>query len=307
MQRSVPKRARKRARSPLGAVSLVLVSALGCRSRAPQPTDAKSAAPSATSALPRLASASGRPRPQPVGCRVLEATGGDAASPRKGDLLDGSRFVDLSAGTSLKVKHSATLRELTLSGPGRFRPCPNGEEAVLVTSGTVVTVAGPGARAGAEVTLATPFGVAHYGDAALKLDVTDRGLTLAVSHGTVAFGGRADGEPKTKEELGGPSGRLKVEGEVDPRALAERCFAALAAAAPDGGRAAGPADAGRAPLGAWAVERLRARKAARLACARAEAATGRLEGPPQSRLWAELEARIDGADPRGSAPPHAEK
>jgi hypothetical protein len=205
-------------------------------------------------------------------------------------LLDGKSFFELPAGVELALRHSETTRELALKGPGRFRACPEGEELVAVTRGKVSTTSGPGARAGAEVRLATPFGVVHYGDAALELEVGEKQAELRVSQGTVAIDGRtkADGGPPAKP-VSGPKGRAAFRGLTDPIALEAECVksATLLELSP---RPAASASGG--DLGRWAVERLKARQVTRYVCTRAMAAAGLDVGPGGDRLWDQAAARV---------------
>jgi len=280
----------------LTAAVVLLSLGAGCRSdKAPPPRP--SAAPSAPpSARPKKASsASVRPPVVPVGCRVLSVKPGKAplaaSVPRVGDRLDGGS-IDLPDGAELSLRHSETRREFTLRGEGRFRVCPNGDETVLVARGSMTTTSGPGARAGAEVHLGTPFGVVHFGDAELTLTVTGTQVDLAVRQGVVAVHGRtaADRGPSTRG-VAGPDGRLKLGGRTDAAVLVGECDAALRALIPPPADA-GPAASAPVPLGAWAVQKLRARQGSRYTCMRAEAAVTGLDGPEAIRLGDLLTARI---------------
>ena len=156
----------------LTAAVVVLAFGVGCRSEKtppPRPSAAPSARPSARPN--KVSSASVRPPVVPVGCRVLSVKPGKAplpaGMPRVGDRLEGNGAIGLPDGAELSLRHSETRREFTLRGEGRFRVCPDGDETVLVARGSMTTTSGPGARAGAEVHLGTPFGVVHFGDAEL--------------------------------------------------------------------------------------------------------------------------------------------
>jgi hypothetical protein len=218
---------------------------------------------------------------------VLTVKGKGAGAPGAGELLDGRSFFDLPAGASLSLRHSQTTRELALRGPGRFRACPRGEELVVVTRGRVSTTPGAGARAGAEVQLATPFGVVHFGDAALDLDVTDHKVDLVVTQGFAVIDGRQKEDGPTRTPVSGPRGHTTFRGRSDPTTLVAQCVESSAGLAT-------PAPAGSAPgaLGRWAVERLKARQTARYACSRALSAVGRVEGPEADRLWDLVAAKI---------------
>jgi hypothetical protein len=173
----------------------------------------------------------------------------------------------------------------------------NGDESVLVARGRVSTTQGPGSRAGAEVTLATPFGVVEYADAALELTVGPGELTLDVKQGGAAV--RASvaedaAQGTAPKPLHGPGGHLVLHGKVDAEALAGRC--AEAQRAVGSGSASTAPNAGGSERARWAVAQLEARRAARLTCARARAAAGRLDGPERGRLESQLSA------PRASTP-----
>jgi hypothetical protein len=211
-----------------------------------------------------------------------------AGTPAVGTLLKGKSWLELASGVELDLKHTETTRELRLIGPGRFLACTGGAEAVAVARGAVATTSGPGSRAGAEVELATPFGVVHYADAALRIDVTETAVELAVTQGSAGVSATrtdtldAGAEP---EPVRAPQGRLSLVGKVDAVADAARCAEARA-------RVSGPATpsvpSARPERGAWAVGLLQARKAARLVCARARAAAGRSDGVERDRLEDQL-------------------
>jgi hypothetical protein len=265
-------------------VAAVGLTSLACRSRtAPSPAASASASMSARP-RPRPPSSALAPRPAPIGCRVLSVKGDATGAPRVGELLDGRSFFDVAADAEVALRHSETTRELALKGPGRFRACPKGEELVAVTRGKVRTTSGPGARAGAEVRLATPFGVVHFGDAALELDVSDKQADVRISQGTAAIDGRteADGAPSPKP-VSGPKGRASFRGRTAPADLVAECVKLATA-----GRQGAPPAASSVPsanLGQWAVERLKARQATRYACSRALASAGLDRSPGGDRLW----------------------
>lgn len=280
---------------------LAALAALGCR-EASKPAPSGSASASARPRpAPRASSSALAPRPAPIGCRVLAVKGAAPGAPKLGDLLDGTAFFDLPAGAELSLRHSETTRELALQGPGRFRACPKGEEMVVVTRGTVKTTSGPGARAGAEVRLATPFGVVHFGDAALTLEVTDKQAEVRVSSGAAAVDGRTEADGPTPKPVSGPKGRATFRGRSDPAVLVAECEAAAGAGSAPRPAASAPG----ASLGQWAVERLKARQAARHACSRALSAVGLAEGPEAVRLWDQVAAKIvvTGSGGPGVEPP----
>jgi len=274
---------------------LVLLTGLfgvaGCR----HDDSAKPAVPSArpkASAAPRATA----PKPPPMvnGCRVLGVRGKEApaGTPGVGTLLHDRIWLELADGVELQLKHSETTRELSLVGPGRFLACADGSESVLVARGTVTTTPGPGSRAGAEVELGTPFGVVHYADAALRLEVRDAELTLEVKQGAASLSAtEEDARPDAGEPqpVRGPKGKLTLSGKVDAAKLVASCADARRTI---GAKTAGPAPSAGAERGAWAVGLLNARKAARLICSRARAASGRLEGAEQGRLDDQLDGLL---------------
>jgi hypothetical protein len=277
-----------------------LLASVGCRREEsvkpapPRPSPAQSA-----NAAPRPTAP---PKPPPVthGCRVLGLRGkpAPAGTPGVGTLLHDRIWLELADGVELQLKHSETTRELSLIGPGRFLACADGTESVLVARGLVTTTPGPGSRAGAEFELGTPFGVVHYADAALRLDVREAGLSLEVQQGGAAISASDDGQHPDGGEsqpVRGPKGKLTLSGKVDAAKLVAGCAQARAAIRT---KTAAPAPSAGSERGAWAVGLLNARKAARLACSRARAATGRLEGNEQGRLDDQLDGLL--------RPPNAE-
>jgi len=271
-----------------------LLSIAGCRrAEAVKPAPKAASAALRASAAPRAPST---PKPPPTihGCRVLGLRGkpAPAGTPGVGTLLHDRIWLELADGVELQLKHSETTRELSLLGPGRFLACADGSESVLVARGVVSTTPGPGSRAGAEVELGTPFGVVHYADAALRLDVREAALTLEVQQGAAAISANEEGEHPDGGEtppVRGPKGKLTLSGKVDAAKLVERCSGARSAIST---KTAAPAPSAGPERGAWAVGLLNARKAARLACSRARAATGRLEGNEEGRLDDQLDALL---------------
>jgi hypothetical protein len=235
------------------------------------------------SALPARASA-------PV-CRAIRLSGVATAGERSlaaGDVLDGESWVSLEKGANMALKHSTTGRELSISGPARFRACRRGREQLLLARGSVSAASGMGSRPGAEVLIATPIAGVHYGDAEYKLDLDDQKLNLTVRVGHVGV----DLEPAPPPDKGHKktlSAKDKLSlplGKPDPKALMASCQAA-AEAAQASARRVGERNA-REPLGERAQAHVKARRAARSACAVAAAATGLVADPVASAgLWAE--------------------
>ena len=255
------------------------------------PAQSSAPAPSASAPKPASTTRSAPPTTLPNGCRVLQVKGvkpGAPASPGVGTRLTGFGWFELAAGVELAVKHGDTLREFRLIGPGQFLACPDAEETVLVASGTVTTTAGPGARAGALVTLATPFGVVEYPDADLWLDVGTSKLSLAVKQGqAMLFGSPKPGAaPAPPVSVRAPSGRTELHGGVNTAELSRHCEDLQQQV-----DAAVPAPSDAKQRAACAVTRMQARRAARLACEVARAASGRLAEPERSRFETQLLGR----------------
>jgi hypothetical protein len=279
------------------AVTIALPTFAACRRReAPPPPSPR---PSASA----HATAAERPPPRPSatpvvhGCRILGVKGPTPPAPGTppiGTLLRGAAWLDVQKGVELDLKHTETTRELRLIGPGRFLACGAGAEAVLVARGSVTTTPGPGSRAGAEVELATPFGVVRYADAALRLDVGDQALELAVTQGSASVStpsteGRDAGA--APEPVRGPKGKLALRGKLAAAALAAQCAEARARIARP---TAASVPSALPERGAWAVSLLQARKSARLVCGQARAAAGRAEGSERDRLEDQLMGPLEG-------------
>jgi hypothetical protein len=198
----------------------------------------------------------------------------------------------------VSLRHSETRRELVLFGPGRFRACPRGEETVIIGRGSVSTTAGPGARAGADVHIGTPFGVVHFGDAALKVAVTEARASVHVTQGDASIGGRTPADKGTvPPSVQGPNGRVELGGRRDENELVAECESALAALASprplsSAVPSAAPSASAGSNLGQWAVQKLRARQLGRYACMRAQAAVTGVDGPDATRLWDLVTAKM---------------
>jgi hypothetical protein len=264
----------------------------------------KHAAPAASSQNKPVAKApSAMVPPKPAAqapCRVVVGTGtlertGEKLGPRAP--LDGKRFVSLAEGERLSLRHERTTREFTLKGPGRFLPCFQAEEQLLVVHGTVTSPVGVGTHAGGEVVLATPFGVVKYADAELEATVAEKRLSLKVLAGEATFVPQLT-EPEGQKPLAtrvlrGPKGVLDVAKGVDAALAVAQCRTES-----DASRAlrkppppAAPAASTRRALGAWAVLSFDARRRARIACALARTASAGLSEPERGRLWDLLESQ----------------
>jgi hypothetical protein len=247
------------------------------------------------------------PRCRVITVRPKKGAPADASSgtqaPAVGTAFEGRHFIDLGDETEIALRHGTTTRELTLRGPGRFLPCFLGTETVLIATGTVKTTAGAGARAGAEVILATPLGALHFADAALEVGVGERELDVRVYTGgatlVLASGQKnvADGGPP--DLVLGPNGRKRLSGADVTADIVSRCREAAGVLGASPPAPAPSASSSRTLLGQWSVAQLRARQGTRWACAIARAAVGRLDGPERDRLWAEITA----SDPVWQAAP----
>jgi hypothetical protein len=217
-----------------------------------------------------------------------------ARAPAVGTAFDGRDFLDLGDETEVALRHGTTTRELTLRGPGRFLPCFLGTETVLIATGTVKTTAGAGARAGAEVILATPLGALHFADAALEVRVGEREFDARVDTGgatlVLASGRKNVADGGTPDLVLGPKGRKRLSGAVAAADLVSRCRETAGALGASPPAPAPSASSSRTHLGQWSVAQLKARQDTRWACAIARAAVGRLDGPERDRLWAEITA-----------------
>ena len=268
-------------------------------------TDAGATAPSASASAAEPAAepsaapsaAVTPPKREPI-CRALrvegEATVGSAPL-ASGAEVDGSEWVTLAKGASVTLKHAASGRELSLTGPALFRACRRGREQVLLAQGKVTVGSGMGARPGAEVLIATPVASVRYGDADFSLSLDEKRLSVEVRTGQVevdpalppAAGAKPPKSPlRAKDKLSIPLGKPDVAD------LMARCKAA-AEAAESSARRVGDKTAPE-PLGERAQIHVRARRTARAACTIAAAATGLVADPSASAgLWAEA-ARWEG-------------
>ncbi|HVU05053.1 MAG TPA: hypothetical protein VHE30_25060 [Polyangiaceae bacterium] len=301
---------RKRATGPALVVALCLFGAFACgRTRpggAPAPASSASTA-SAAVPPPSIAAPSESAPPAPSGelasalvtptraCRAITVKGKvteeGGAVVKSGDALERPTWLVLEKGSSLAVKHAETSRELVFHGPAHLVACERGEERFLVTEGRVETVTWAGARPGAEVLIATPFGVVTYGDAKLDVHVDRKGLTLAATSGSAWVAvPRTGSDPEERKVQSG--GRTDVPGPVlEVKTLVQDCETraeaseALARAVLD--------TTSTAPLGERAAAHARARKAARLECGIAAASLGTVENGPDRARLAEAVARAE--------------
>ena len=272
---------------------LTLACACGKRDLASRPSAASASAASSVAPPaqePKTAAALAEARPA---CRALAITGVatvDGVPLAPFALLDGTRWVELAAGASLALRHTATSREFKLIGPGHALPCRDGSEQILLADGQLSTSANLGVRPGAEVLIATPEGVVHYGDAALDLELGGKGLFVRIKQGEAwveplerskaAFENpvRSGAEvrlPRTSTQASSLVNACERAAET-ARASAERVLARVAQAGSDS-------------LGVRAAVHMRERSKARTACAIATAAAFGVSDPAdRQRLTAAI-------------------
>lgn len=286
---------------------LVFVLALGlfapgvssCNGKKTEPAPSASASSSRPPVASVPPSASGGPKPPVVACRAMQVAGKagfrHGLRIQKGAALDGKRWLQLEKGATVAVRHATTTREFTLVGPGFVLPCLDGEEDILLASGSVQTGQGAGVRPGAEVRIGTPFATLTYGDASLDIEVSATKLDVSISGGEALATPTPDAG-KPPKVLNAKTKKLSVPGKLDAervKARVERCEA-KAKEAEDQARLVmkpGPSDAGS--LGERAAAHVVLRGAARLECYSARAAVVALGDEATQK---ELEKRLDEAD-----------
>jgi hypothetical protein len=275
---------------------LGLAGAVACS----KPTASVKPAPSASAAgsvsveppasVPRAGLAKGA-------CRALLVTGKasfDGTPIVTGTLLDGEHWVLLEAGSSVALRHTLTSREFKLIGPGKVLPCRGGAEQLLLTTGQLSTSANLGVRPGAEVLIATPLGTVHYGDAALDVELSAKGLRVRVKQGEAWVEPEKAGMPPFKNPVGsGAEARLPGR-PSNAQALLDSCETAAQHARDSAEQVLTAGQAGAtSSLGARAAENMRARAAARSECAMAAAALGTLEDPAERQRLSAAVAHAD--------------
>lgn len=227
---------------------------------------------------------------QTAACRALRVEGvalvGDAPL-GSGALLDGEAWVSVPKSGSVALKHTSSGRELTVAGPALFRACRRGREQLLLAKGNVKAGGGMGARPGAEVLIATPVAALRYGEAEFNLALDEHQLTLNVVAGRVELDAQSpkQGRPVKSPLQAGDKLSLAV-GKPDPDALIAACKASAEAAETSARRVA-DRNASE-PLGERAQAHVKARKAARVTCTVAAAATGLVaDSALRAGLWAD--------------------
>jgi hypothetical protein len=208
-------------------------------------------------------------------------------------VLEGDDFVNVPAEAQVEIRHRRSGRTFRVLGPARVLPCHAGEESLWLAYGSVETEANQGARPGADVWLATPYGTVRYADARLHIaDEQDR-LSIRVLSGVATWVPTSEKEVR----LSDPKAPLSVpKGEVSAVNVSESCVqkAEEAAAIAQSIRAA-------KKVGEAAGAHVRARRSARHACAIAEATVGGLD--PSSEQARRLGADLSKAERRWRAVP----
>ena len=275
---------------------LGLAGAMACSKPAPSLKPAPSASAAGSVSVEPAASAPHAVLPKGA-CRALLVNGKasfDGTPIITGTLLDGEHWVELEAGSSVALRHTVTSREFKLIGPGRVLPCRGGAEQLLLTTGQLSTSANLGVRPGAEVLIATPLGTVHYGDAALDVELSAKGLRVRVKQGEAWVEPEKAGKPPFKNPVGsGAEARLSGR-PSNAQELLDACQAAAQRARDSaeqvltGGQTGAPTS-----LGARAAENMRARASARSACAMAAAALGALDDPAERQRLSAAVAHAD--------------
>lgn len=271
-------------------VAILLASLPGCRCDADDET-APQAQPSAVE--PAATGSEGRTAPKRPACRAVRVVGQVSQGGRRldrGALLNEAQWMELGPDARLTLAHTETARTLTLHGPARAQACANGAEQLTLARGRVTTARGS-ARPGAEVLIATPLAVVHYGDAQLEVEAAEDRLSVS------AVAGRArvsQIEKEKNDQQVSPEKPLTVEATAEPEARVAACSRAAANAQRVARQLApGPSSGRRNLLGEHAAEHVRARRQARAACASALAAVA---ASSDAEMRGRLEARIRSAN-----------
>jgi hypothetical protein len=142
--------------------------------------------------------------------------------------------------------------------------------------------------------IATPLGTVHYGDAALDVEFSAKGLRVRVKQGEAWVDPEKAGKPPFKNPVGS-GGEARLSGRpINAQALLDACQASAERARDSAELVLTTGQAGAAgSLGARAADNMRARAAARSDCAMAAAALG-TQGDPAERQ--RLSAAVAHAD-----------
>jgi len=260
------------------ALGVACVSACNKREAPTGPGSAASAAAPSAAAAERASEPDAAPHEPPTkaGCRALAVTGVvmvDGTPLAISSFLDGEHWLELAAGSSIDLRHTETSREFKLIGPGHALPCRDGSEQILLADGKLSTAANLGVRPGAEVLIATPQGLVHYGDAALDLELDRNGLRVRVKQGEAWVEPQERSKPHFENPVrSGAEARLP-RASATVASLVDACRSAALAAESSAQRVVGhESGGGSSSLGSRAAVHMRERSKARSACASAAAA-----------------------------------
>ena len=287
------------------ALSAVCLSGCGKHDATSKPSGASATATPSVAAVVSESKPVAREPAEKPGCRALVVSGFatvDGVPLLTSAWLDGTHWVELAAGSSVALRHTLTSREFRLIGPGHALPCRDGSEQILLADGQLSTSANLGVRPGAEVLIATPEGVVHYGDAALDLELGEKGLRVRVKQGEAFVEPEARGKPPFKNPVhSGAEARLSST-PAKAHALADACQSAAQSAESSARRVLnGEGSGGNDSLGARAAAHMRERSKARTACAIAAAAAF---GERDPAIRQSLSAAIVHADELWQSVPH---
>jgi hypothetical protein len=275
----------------------------GARSATPAPSAAPRPSAAPKPSEPRASAPAPQAKPA---CRALTVTGlatVDGVPLASAGLVDGAHWVELAAGASIALRHTQTSREFKLTGPAHVLPCRDGSEQILLADGQLSTSASLGVRPGAEVLIATPEGVVRYGDAALDLEFSEKGLRLRVKQGEAWLEAEEQHKPRFENPIrSGAEARLP---RTRPKAqsLVDACRVAAETADASARRVLGGKDPGEGEtLGARAASHMRERSKARTTCAIAAAAAFTERDPA---IRQRLSRAVAHADELWQSVPHA--
>jgi hypothetical protein len=224
---------------------------------------------------------------------VHRENGGELA---RGQKLEGTEWLALGDSAELVVRFGSS-REFSLMGPGKFLPCRNGEEQLLVSRGQLRSARAPHLPQGAETWIATPFGWVTYADAELDMSVGIDAWITNVKQGSLFLMSVFSPSQGLPRRISGPKGRARVDGRAPIEALVVRCAQSAARARENADRVFRSTPD---RLGAAAAAQLLSRRSARGDCATAAARWASLDEPARA---ARLGDQITRADATWSALP----
>src|SRR5262249_45379164 len=104
------------------------------------------------------------------------------------ELLPEQALIELAPDADLSLQATTSTREIAVHGPATLVACPDGDEAVRLSTGRASGFPGMGVRPGADVWIATPLGVVRFSDAQLEVDVPSaERLEVKISGGKATF------------------------------------------------------------------------------------------------------------------------